>query len=88
MRSASNRFPCRGNRHSTSTMLVGAARLYFPEKCCQLPKRFGIDLASILHRYVNANFAHALRIPVERLRSSLRIPTTTFCAIGHQLIKC
>jgi hypothetical protein len=88
VRSASNRFPCRGNRHSAPTMLAGAARLYFPGKCCQLPKRFGIDLASTLHCYINANFAHALRIPVERLRSSLRIPTTTFCAIGHQMIKC
>jgi len=39
-------------------------------------------------RYIKANFAHALRIPVERLRYSARIPTTTFCAIGHQMIKC
>jgi hypothetical protein len=181
VRSASNRFPCRGNRHSASTMLAGAARLYFPGKCCQLPKRFGIEtycksppvtsaasvssscarwsrnrpprlvldiilddlsahentgaqqfleqhprvrpyftptysstltqvepsfaqdrvrcLRSRLHylrlrcgpqtsRYIKANFAHALRIPVERLRYSARIPTTTFCAIGHQMIKC
>src|SRR5579862_6115564 len=24
-------------------MWPGAARLYFPQKCCQLPKRFGIE---------------------------------------------
>jgi DDE superfamily endonuclease len=37
--------------------------------------------------YMNANFAHALRIPVERLRSSPRIRANASCAIGHQMIK-